>query len=315
MPSVRSHFALAALASPLATGCFLSGDYKLGEQSVAVSTSEHTESPDATTSEEPTPPAPPPVTPVSPPPTPTTSPTTTSDTTSSVEVETSSAATATSEPTVDVPTSAATSSSSESTTSEPASSAPPTSSDVPSSDSSEPTTTTNDSSNGWWNSSDDCWRNGQQGCGGFEECTNDEVQGPGGRCYWFGALTLKGNWNSAVSTCTARGEGWTPISMRDQAEQGFLSARLHDGDDDKTWLNAQYSGGKWRWLDDEEVFWNGTGPASTAAGAYDFWGSDEPSGKAAENCLRAETFNGQFGWGDSDCATTTHLIACQGPLP
>lgn len=116
-----------------------------------------------------------------------------------------------------------------------------------------------------------------------------------------------------MTECAARGEDWTPITMHDDSEHGFLSSQL-EGNSVKTWMGGQYTGGKWRWLDDDSVFWNGSDPGSAVVGVFNAWGGEEPSGSGNENCLRVQTYSGEFKWGDSECSAL-HLVACQGPLP
>lgn len=101
--------------------------------------------------------------------------------------------------------------------------------------------------------------------------------------------------------------------MHDEGERGFLSNYLA-GNSVKTWMGGQYVANKWRWLDDDSVFWNGTNPGTAVAGVFYTWGTDEPSGSTNETCLRVQTYNGDFKWGDSECSSL-HLVACQGPLP
>lgn len=308
MPAVRSRSLLTAVVvAPLATSCFLSGDYKLKEKTVVAtgpaSGEEATSSAEALPSEvTPAPPTTPPTAPQPAPPTTgqtedtsvsnvvTVAPETTSiEVTSTVEVSTAGAVSS-SEPDA-MPTS-----SEGVVTSEPAATSQPDTDAWPGSD------------GNWWDSSDGrCW---QGNCTG--DCANGEVQGPEGRCYWFGTTAL--TWTQTKAACTGRGVGWVPIAIHNEQEDGFISSQINHSL--HTWLGAQYAMGTWRWMDDNTTFWNGTGDNSSAvAGVFSKWGTNEPSGSPGETCSRIQTFNSDMRWGDSECNDGMKLPACQSPIP
>jgi len=141
-------------------------------------------------------------------------------------------------------------------------------------------------------------------------CAHDEVLGPQGRCYWFNAG--QGNWNAARTTCESRGQGWVPIAIHNEEEDDFVSSHLNR--EGQTWLGARFTLGAWRWLDDDTAFWNGPGKIGAIRGVFVKWGTNEPSGAPGETCSRVQSFNGQMRWGDNDC-NGNRLIACQSPIP
>lgn len=298
MRIARSRSLLSMLAvAPVATGCFLSGDYEVTDETVTIGVPDTTED-DTWTQDEPTGEAtpPPPVQPSPEPPAATITPTSEPNASSSVVTSTTGA-----------PSSAPSTEAPESTAD--VGSTIGASSDV-GTGGGETSGWTN-SDDGWWRDSSDCDRQGPGPGNCRQGCAAGEEQDPQGRCYWFNAG--QGTWNQAKTVCANHGEGWFPITIHDEDTDEFVSSRLNRIGE--TWLGAQYSMGKWRWIDDETVFWNGTGPAGSAiAGVFAKWGTNEPSGSPGENCGRVESFNNDMRWGDSECGEIK-LIACQGPPP
>lgn len=141
-------------------------------------------------------------------------------------------------------------------------------------------------------------------------CAQDEVLGPRGRCYWFNAG--EGSWKDAETTCSSRGQGWVPVAIHDEDEDEFVSSHVDSGA--QTWLGARYTRGAWRWLDDDTAFWNGPGKIGAIRGVFVKWGTNEPSGAPNETCARIQSFNSQMRWGDNDC-NNSRQIACQSPSP
>ncbi len=146
-------------------------------------------------------------------------------------------------------------------------------------------------------------------CYGFrceEECNPDEEAGPDGGCFWFSRTQM--TWMSAQTTCANRGQGWSVVTLHTPAEDAFVEEHI----DTDTWIGAQYSGGSWRWVDDNTAF-----PANNAAGgdhAHANWGTNEPSGSKGENCARYHSYDSVWRWGDSKC-NEQFAVACRGPGP
>ncbi len=146
-------------------------------------------------------------------------------------------------------------------------------------------------------------------CYGFrceEECNPDEVAGPNGGCFWFSRTQM--SWTSAQTTCASRGPGWSVVTLHTQAEDTFVEEHIETD----TWIGAQYTGGSWRWVDDDAAF-----PDNNAAGGDDAhanWGTNEPSGAKGENCARYHSYNSVWRWGDSKC-NELFAVACRGPGP
>lgn len=144
------------------------------------------------------------------------------------------------------------------------------------------------------------------GLGCQEPCATDEHAGPGGRCYWFSATPV--SWDVARSTCTTRGTGWTLVTLRTEAEDDFVAARINVD----TWIGAEYNSGSWRWVNDTATFPENN-PSPATSGGYANWGTNEPSGSRGENCARYHSYNDRWRWGDTECDEGRFGVACQGP--
>lgn len=142
------------------------------------------------------------------------------------------------------------------------------------------------------------------------DCAASEVQGPNGRCYWFGTQAV--GFASARMTCTNHGTGWNAIAIRSEAEAEFIESQLVAD----TWIGAtdQMMANTWRWIDDNSTFWQGDDTGMAVDGAYADWGSNEPSAANDEACARFHSGNGNWYWSDTAC-TDLFRAACQGPTP
>jgi hypothetical protein len=142
------------------------------------------------------------------------------------------------------------------------------------------------------------------------DCATDEVQGPSGRCYWFG--TQISAFSTARTTCTNRGTGWSAISIRSEEEAEFIEAQLVAD----TWIGAtdQQTPNTWRWIDDNTAFWQGNETGMALNGAYTDWGGEEPSAANDEACARFHSGSGNWYWSDTSCSDQFRA-ACQGPSP
>lgn len=288
MPSARSRSLLTLVAGmPLVSGCFLSGHYSVDERTVSVAP-ETTDEARSSQGDSPSDVTPTSLTVAPPAPTLTDgslgSSVTSSEPSSSAEPSTTGlVGTSTDEATP--------------TTSEGNASSAPTS---------DASTDAGQGSEGRGSSGDRCERGD---CA--EPCGEDEVRGPQGKCYWFGAS--QGTWEQAKTACANRGSNWVPITIHDEEEDDFVAAQVDRVRE--TWIGAQYDKGVWRWLDDNTAFWNGTGPRGMqVAGVFHNWGFGEPSGLNGETCGRVWSFSGDMRWGDGRC-NELKLFACQSPTP
>jgi hypothetical protein len=306
MSSARSRSLLTAIVvAPVATGCFLSGDYKLRQETVTVPGPETSD--EATSTEEALPSEVTPTSPAVPPPSTTTT-TSHSDATSEADERTTAPPLTSSEArSVADSTAAWAPATSTEDTMPPNSDGDSTSAQATSEQAtSEQDTNGWQASNNWWDSSGGrCWQgNCADGCG------EGEVRGPEGRCYWFGTTAV--TWPQAKAACLTHGEYWVPIAIHNEEEDDFISSQIDHSK--HTWLGAQYSMGAWRWLDDSSVFWNGNGANGAVADVFNKWGTDEPSGSPGETCSRIQSYNSDMRWGDGECVGTK-LPACQSPPP
>lgn len=135
----------------------------------------------------------------------------------------------------------------------------------------------------------------------YELCVypcDDGVRSSTGRCYWIGGEGSETAWDPVPDLCEARGEGWNVLSIRSQEEHEFVSSLLVAD----TWLGARdVVVNTWKWLDDDTTFWRGAANGRAVDGAFTAWGKNEPSAAADESCSRYHATSGGTGWSWSDC--------------
>jgi len=140
-----------------------------------------------------------------------------------------------------------------------------------------------------------------------ERCPTGATLGPNDRCYSTIATLL--TWPDARAECQSLGDGWDLATIRGAAANDFVAVFMPA----EAWLGGSDATveGNWRWVTDNETFWNGTGTNGVAVGgAFENWNNDEPNGGGPSDCMRLVAGLGT--WADLQC-TFERPAVCEGP--
>lgn len=140
-------------------------------------------------------------------------------------------------------------------------------------------------------------------------CGEGRSLGPNGRC--FALITAPLPWTEARDACEDLGEDWDLAVARNAALNAFLSTLISD----EAWLGGTDldAEGVWRWVDDDDIFWQGDEAGAAPEGAFANWNPTEPNGGGNSDCLRLVVRVGNE-WADLECELPRSAL-CEGPGP
>jgi hypothetical protein len=97
--------------------------------------------------------------------------------------------------------------------------------------------------------------------------------------------------------------------VNDAAENTFLTGQVGAN----SWIGAndQASEGQWRWVDNGDRFWTGTGSGTPYNGLYSRWASPEPNDLFGEDCGELRPSDGK--WNDTPCSMTRAFVCESSP--
>jgi len=121
-----------------------------------------------------------------------------------------------------------------------------------------------------------------------------------GHDYWF--CTATKSWADAQAVCSS--VNMHLARMDTDAENVFARSKLGSN----AWLGGRdlVTEGQWRWVDNDEQFWNGLATGSTVAGRYARFRSGEPNNSLNEDCAEMRASDGF--WNDTQCALARSFV-------
>lgn len=113
-----------------------------------------------------------------------------------------------------------------------------------------------------------------------------------GRRYWF--CDEHATWEAARQACESANSHLVRVS--NEQENSFVQSHLKYN----AWLGGSDEGqiGAWRWIDGDQLFWQGGSSGGAVGGAYTNWGSGNPHG--GDRCLGMQKGDGGS-WFSSPC--------------